>query len=119
MGRGRLTIYVLITAATALFAADRFSWDLRKVERPMETLSQVRLSESERAALKGALSAEIGPPDPIFSPEEQAADFRIKLVDLNGDHIPEVIAQITGRFWCSPTGNCPFRVFRKSGKTYE
>jgi hypothetical protein len=30
-----------------------------------------------------------------------------------------VIAHITGRFSCGATGNCPLRIFRKSGKTYE
>jgi hypothetical protein len=117
--RGPRSICVLIAAATALFAAGPFTWNWRKVERPSETLVQARLSESERAALKAALSTELGPPLPNLSAEEQDPDVRIKLLDLNGDHVPEVIAQITGRFWCRATGNCPFRVFRKSGKTYE
>ena len=108
-----------MTGAVALFAADRFSWNWHEVDRPKESLSQVRLSEGERAALKAALSAELGPPDPKFSAEEQAVDFQIKLIDLNGDHVPEVIAQLTGRFQCGASGNCPFQVFRKSGKAYE
>jgi hypothetical protein len=108
-----------VTTAVALLAADRFSWDWHKVDRPTEALGQVQLPEGERAALKAALSAELGPPIPNLSAEEQAADFRVKLLDLNGDGIPEVIAQITGRFECGATGNCPFLVFRKSGNAYE
>ena len=69
--------------------------------------------------MNAALSAELGPPIPNFSAEEQTPDIRVKLLELNGDHIPEVIAQITGRFQCGATGNCPFLVFRKSGKAYE
>ena len=116
---GPLFICVLITAAAALFGAGRFTWNRLKFEGPTETLSQVRLSEDERAALSAAVLAELGPPWPNLSAEEQAPNLRIKLVDLNGDHIPEVIARLTGRFWCGATGNCPFRVFRKSSKTYE
>jgi hypothetical protein len=108
-----------VTAAVALFGADRFSWEWHEVDRPKESLSQVRLSDGERAALKAALSVELGPPDPKFSAKEQAADFRVKLLDLNGDGIPEVIAQITGRFQCGATGNCPFVVLRKARKAYE
>ena len=117
--RGTLFICVVLTAAVALFAADHLSWNWHEVDRPKESLSQVRLSEDERGALKAALSAELGPPDPKFSAEERAVDFQIKLIDLNGDHTPEVIAQITGRFECGATGNCPFLVFRKSGTAYE
>lgn len=47
-----------------------------------------------------------------------AADTRIKLVDLNGDGVPEVIAQADDDESCSPTGNCPFWVLMKSGESY-
>jgi hypothetical protein len=117
--RGSRSICVLVTAVVALFAADGIRWNRLKFEGPTLTLSQVQLSEGERAALKAALSAEIGPPSPNVSAEDQAADFRIKLLDLNGDRIPEVIAQANGRFWCGASGNCPFLVFRKAGSAYE
>jgi hypothetical protein len=116
--RRRVIIWALVGTA-ALFGADRFTWDWRKVERLKETLSQAQLSDSDRTALSAALSAELGPPLANLSAEEQDPDVRIRLLDLNGDHVPEVIAQATGRFWCGATGNCPFLVFRKSGKTYE
>jgi hypothetical protein len=48
-----------------------------------------------------------------------AADTRIKLVDLNADGIPEVIAQASGDELCSPTGNCSFWVFMRSGSRYK
>jgi hypothetical protein len=48
-----------------------------------------------------------------------AAETRIKLVDLNGDGIPEVIAQASDNELCSPTGNCSFWVFMRSGSRYE
>ncbi len=117
--RAPLTPCVLITAATVLFAADDFTWNWRKVERPTETIGQARLSEEERAALSAALSAEIGPQLLDLSAEEKEPDIRIKFLDLNGDHVPEVIARANSRFWCGASGNCTTWVFRKSGKTYE
>ena len=45
--------------------------------------------------------------------------MRLKLLDLNGDQIPEVIAQATSHFWCGATGNCSVWIFSKSGKTYK
>src|SRR3982074_1960701 len=108
-----------MAAVTALFAANGFTWNWHKVDRATETLSQVHLTEGERTALQAAISASLDPPMRNLSVEEQTPDVRVKLIDLNGDHIPEVIVNLTGRFWCSPTGNCPFRVFRKSGKAYQ
>jgi hypothetical protein len=67
--RGRTTICVLVTAVTAIFAADRITWNHLKFENPTQTLSQVQLSEDERAALKAALSAEIDPLRPDLSAE--------------------------------------------------
>lgn len=117
--RGRLNICALITAVTALFGADNIPWNRLKFEEPTLTLSQAPLSEGERTALKAALLASIGPASPNVSAEYQAADFRIKLVDLNSDRIPEIIAQANGRSWCGASGNCPFLVFRKAGSSYE
>jgi hypothetical protein len=69
--------------------------------------------------LKAALVASIGPASPNVLADYQAADFRIKLVDLNSDRIPEIIARANGRFWCGASGNCLFLVFRKAGNAYE
>ena len=109
-----------MTAAIAIFAADRIIWNQLKFENPTQTLGEVKLSEDERAALKAALSAEIDPLRRDLAEEWQAPVFRIKLLDLNGDHIPEVIVEAFGPpIWCGATGNCRFWVFRKSSKTYE
>jgi hypothetical protein len=45
----------------------------------------------------------------------QAAETRIKFVDLNGDGVPEVIAQASDDEFCGATGNCAFWVFMRSG----
>ena len=44
-------------------------------------------------------------------------DTRITLIDLNGDGVPEVVAQ--GMVNCGATGNCPFWAFRKTKVAYE
>jgi hypothetical protein len=41
-----------------------------------------------------------------------AADTRIELIDLNGDGMPEVIAQAQGLGPCGGTGNCIFWIFQ-------
>jgi hypothetical protein len=51
--------------------------------------------------------------------EEQVPKILLTLVDLNGDHIPEVIAQASGSFWCGASGNCTHWVFRKVNANYE
>lgn len=49
--------------------------------------------------------------------QQKALDTRIALIDLNGDGIPEVIAQaIVGG---NPTGNAPLWVLRNRGSVYE
>ena len=52
------------------------------------------------------------------NPKSDAADTRVRVVDLNGDGVPEVISQASGDI-CSPTGNCPFWVFQKAGTQYR
>lgn len=74
------------------------------------------ISPTERASLLDALAARFkGNPKPM----ERAAQTHVKFVDLNGDGVPEVIAQPSGDGICSPTGNCPFWVFQKFGNIYR
>jgi hypothetical protein len=49
--------------------------------------------------------------------QQAVLDTRTALIDLNGDGIPEVVAQ--GMVNCGATGNCPFWVFRKAKSGYE
>ena len=46
-------------------------------------------------------------------------DTRVLTTDLNHDGLSEIIAQPVGNEFCSPTGNCPFWVFRKTGSIYK
>jgi hypothetical protein len=49
--------------------------------------------------------------------QKAVLDTRVKMIDLNADGVPEIIAQ--GMVNCGATGNCPFWVFRKSKSGYE
>ena len=114
-----VNFFVLTTAATVLFAADNFAWDTRKFQVPNETLEQVHLSDRDRTALRAALSSVVGLPLANLSLEDQAPNILVKLIDLNGDRVPEVVARASSTFWCGATGNCSMWVFGKVGAKYE
>jgi hypothetical protein len=42
----------------------------------------------------------------------------VKLFDVTGDRVPEVIVEMRSDEMCSPTGNCPWWVFGKLGARY-
>ncbi|MGP8175503.1 MAG: hypothetical protein ACLP7O_13280 [Terracidiphilus sp.] len=82
------------------------------------------LTPDERAALIDSISFQLRPGRKIgdATSEKELLDAvnetRVKLVDLNSDGIPEVIAQASGNVLCSPTGNCTIWVFMRSGGGY-
>jgi hypothetical protein len=86
-------------------------------------LREAKVTWTERAAIVKALTnqpkAEVRDTDSEEKLEESALDTRVKLVDLDGDGIPEIIAQGAGVPECSPTGNCPFWILRKSHDAYR
>jgi hypothetical protein len=83
------------------------------------------LTPEERKALIEAISVLFRPGRKIGSAASEKKLLndvnatRVKLIDLNGHGIPEVIAQGTGEESCSPTGNCDFWVFMRSGSGYK
>jgi hypothetical protein len=88
-----------------------------------QSLRKAQLPNQQKNAIASAIADEIRP---IMSdleiqsePELQKAalDTRVKMIDLNGDGVPEVVAQ--GMVNCGATGNCPFWVFRKAKSGYE
>jgi len=118
------------TAVAQTTGPDRLRWDWERQEELSWHLSISRrknLQPSERKRLIEVIVDQIrdvASEDHGVSSDEQlahiAAETRIKYIDLNGDGKPEVIAQAgaeeTG---CSPTGNCPFWIFRCRGTSYE
>jgi len=105
-----------------------FRWSSRKAQELgiENTISRSNaLTDSERAALIKAIATQLRPAmaDLEIGTESEilavAAQTRIKLVDLNNDEIPEIIAQPVGlKAGCGATGNCPFWVFAKHNGGY-
>ena len=45
--------------------------------------------------------------------------FRVERVDFNHDGEPEIVVRGSGRYFCSPTGNCDFWIYRRTESGYE
>jgi hypothetical protein len=106
-----------------------FYWSARKAQE-LDYNRTIRnspdLNPVERTALLKTVAALIRPfmADLEIDSERElqkiAADTRIELIDLNGDGIPEVIAQAFGiKAGCGATGNCPIWVFMKTANGYK
>jgi hypothetical protein len=94
-----------------------FRWNWHETQQAESTLAtNKQISAQEQASLLNALAKQFQR-DP--DAKKRAAEARIKLVDLNGDGVPEVIVQAVGDLVCSPTGNCPFFVFQKTASGYK
>jgi hypothetical protein len=108
--------------------ASRLQWDAEHgVELAQNDSVRVSniLAEGERASLIRAIAAKLRPQmaDLQIRSEKQlllvAANTRIKLVDLDGDGTPEVLAQSWGSDTCGAVGNCFFWVFQKTDSGYK
>jgi hypothetical protein len=134
----RRNIYIAITVSTILagfgFAqhsassAYHFRWSTRKAEELdfSATIRKSKLPVSDQQMLIKAISALIRPfkkENEIESERELhllAANTRIKLVDLNDDGIPEILAQANDyKAGCGATGNCSFWVFQKTSAGFR
>jgi hypothetical protein len=94
----------------------QFDWRWSKDAGNQTVATSKNISKAERTALIAALAAQFRD---YPKPMERVAQTYIRLVDLNGDGVDEIIAQPVGEYSCSPTGNCPFWVFQKAGTKYR
>jgi hypothetical protein len=117
-----------VSLASLMLGADDFQWDWSHSDAltSKQALRRTKVSTAERAAIAKAIAIQLMPDmgglggrtEPEL--EDTALNTPVKLVDLNGDGTPEVIAQGTPEDGgCSPTGNCRFWVFQKSGGEYR
>jgi len=107
-----------------VLGAQNFHWDWRRSEELTykQSLRRAEVTSTERAAIARAIANQLRQQLGLESEQELpdiALETRVKMVDLNGDGVPEVIAQGGERADCSPTGNCPFWVFQKSDHEYK
>jgi hypothetical protein len=123
-------LYLLLAFVGPSLAEDDFApakpllWNWHRAQETGWEQSVLRnrtMPAPERARLLSAIAAQLQRQD-FHSDDElrtSAAETRIKYVDLNRDGKLEVIAQAGGEHsGCSPTGNCPFWIFRRIGAKY-
>ena len=119
--------FCAVIFASFILGAESFQWDWRHSEAltAKQSLRHAKVSSAERAAIARAIADQLKPEMGVVGMSEQdleeiAFDTPVKLIDLNGDGTPEVIAQGTPQDGgCSPTGNCRFWVFQKSDHEYR
>lgn len=113
--------------AIAEATKSRIRWDAMHATElsPRESLKNSKaLTESDRTALLRAIKARLRPHMVEMDDTSGknlasiASVTRIQLVDLNGDGVPEVLAQSLGMDTCGAVGNCKFWVFKRTGNGY-
>ena len=117
---------LLAITLTAYAASSTPAWNWRRAQELSEkdSLRKQTVSEKNREPLLRAIKKELQEywgSVPLLdgeSVDESALRVRIRLVDLNSDGVPEVIAQPSG-IYCSPTGNCPIWIFERAGSEYK
>lgn len=113
----------LVPKHAAVFESFQWNWRDNQELKADETLRNAKLTNNRRKAIADAIADQIRPMMADLEIESEsklqkaALDTRIRMVDLNGDGAPEVVAQ--GMVGCGATGNCPFWVLRKSKWGYE
>ena len=102
-----------------------FRWNWREWQEldARQSLRNARITNHDEQPIAAAIVTQLRPMmnDLKIQSEDQllkaALDTRIKMIDLNRDGIPEVVAQ--GMHDCGATGNCPFWVFQKEKRSYK
>jgi hypothetical protein len=103
----------------------RFQWNWKDGQElnADQSLRHAKLTAPRKKVIADALAQQFRPMSSDFGIESDtelrkaALDTRIKLIDLNGDGVVEVVAQ--GMIGCGATGNCPFWILRKTKEGYE
>lgn len=96
-----------------------FQWDWehpRLLDKAIADYKDIR--SEDRSALMRTLIPKFGDYTSPPSSTERAEKTRVEFIDLNSDGVPEVIAQLSGDA-CSPTGNCPLYILRKTSADYR
>lgn len=116
---------LLVQAATAAKPAQEVHWNWHDAQalRVSDSLRNAKIGASEKSAIATVLKAQIRPyltdlgDDSASRLEEETFSTRVKMIDLNQDGTPEVIAQ--AMVACGASGNCPFWVLRKQSAGYK
>ena len=96
-----------------------FQWDWEHPRLLDKAIADYKdISSEDRSALMHTLIPKFSDYPSPPSPTERAEKARVEFIDLNSDGVPEVIAHLSGDA-CSPTGNCPLYILRKTGADYR
>lgn len=103
----------------------KFQWNWQEWQElnANQSLRNAKLTDDDRQAIAAAIASQLRSSASDFEIETEdqlikaALDTRIKMIDLNHDGIPEVVAQ--GMVGCSPTGNCLFWILQKAHVGYR
>ena len=106
-------------------ASQEFYWNWRDSQElnADQSLRNAKLSLYQKKAIARAIAKQLRPLMFDFEIKSEgqlqkaALDTRVKMIDLNNDGVPEVVAQ--GMAGCSPTGNCMLWIFQKSPRGYR
>src|SRR4029077_20980301 len=115
-----LMLLVVVSAAqrTPIRRTPSVQWGQGQPQKLDKALADYNSIDTEdRAALLHAFAHKYTDDPTPPSPMERAEQTRVKFIDLNGDGVPEVIAQPIGDI-CG-AANCPLYVFQKIGTNYR
>jgi len=115
-----LVLLVVASAAqkTPIKRTLEFHWGPGEPQELDKALAEYKdIGAGDRDALLHAFAREFSDYPTPPSPMERAEQTRVKFIDLNGDGVPEVIAQPIGNI-CG-AANCPLYVFQKTGTNYR
>ncbi|HKS83079.1 MAG TPA: hypothetical protein VJR23_16365 [Candidatus Acidoferrales bacterium] len=119
-----ITSVLLFQVPSGVKPPPAFLWEWKNGQElfAAQSLRNAKIDDSERTVIAKAIEAQLRPDmaDLGIHSEGQLAkaalDTRVKMIDVNGDGTPEVIAQ--GMKGCGVVGNCSLWVFRKVGNHY-
>jgi len=115
---------LLLQANNAITTSQAFYWNWKEAQAlgVKQSLRNAQMNADDKTAIAKALEKVIQPylsdaGEPDDQLQEEALKTRVKQVDLNGDGVPEVIAQ--AMVGCGASGNCPFWIFQKQSDGYK
>src|ERR1700722_8019199 len=101
----------------------RWNWKAKQELNANQSLRNAELTHEQRKEIASAISDQIRPLmahleiESEIALQKAALDTRVKMIDLDGDGVPEVAAQ--GMVNCGATGNCPFWILRRARLGYK
>jgi hypothetical protein len=116
---------VPIEVKQAAGAAGEFHWNWHDAQtlRDDDALRGAKVAKEERHAIADAIEVQLRPilgelgKTLAMEVREASLETRVKLIDLDNDGMPEVIAEAADS--CNDLGNCHIWIFKKSGQEYK